>query len=66
MSYGRKANGPQVYRTPQRKAHDIALSIVAHRAAGRVKTVTDYGIVDTNMIEMIQQTVARLTTQKTA
>lgn len=66
MNYGRKANGPQVYRTPQRKAHDIALSIVAHQAAGRAKTMSDYGVTDEAMITMIHQAVEQMTTQQAA
>jgi len=63
MQYWRKAYGPHGYRTPARKAHDIALSILAHQAQGRVRTLADYNITDPGMITLIAEAIERMTKQ---
>jgi hypothetical protein len=54
----RKAYGPHGYRTPERKAYDIALSILRHKAEGRTKTLADYGVTDPVHAQRIQQAIA--------
>lgn len=58
----RKAYGPHGTRTPERKAQDIAFSMLSHQAAGVPKTFSDYGITDPQMIVLIQQAYQKLTT----